>query len=221
MIDDIRHVVSYRFVRYVRRGWATYMAVVLIIGVLGGAALASLVTARETQTSYSTLLKKSDPAQLNLTIFGPNLIPKLSKLSGVAHVEASLYSMAAFPLNAKGKVLMPSGIESGDVTPLGSIGGEYFNQDRVSVVVGRMANPHRADEFVTTASAEKLLHWHVGQHIEMAFYVDNANNSTSPAALKHPVERVDEQLVGTVVFYDDVTQDEVDRYPPGFSSRRS
>jgi hypothetical protein len=213
MLEEVRHVVSYRFDRHLKRGWATYLAVALVIGAIGGAALASLVTARETQTSYSTLLNRSNPAQLNVTIFAPSLINRLSALPGVVHVEGSLYSMAAFPLNAKGNVVIPSGIESGDVTPLGSMGGEYFNQDRVSVVAGRMADPKKSDEFVATAAAEKLLHWHVGQRIEMGFYVDNGNNSTSPQALKHPVEKFNEQLVGTVVFYDDVTQDEIDRYP--------
>jgi hypothetical protein len=213
MLAEVRRIVSYRFARYFRNGWATYVAITLLIGALGGAALASLVTARETQTSYATLLNRSNPAQLNVTIFAPSLIGRLSALPGVAHVDGSLYSMAAFPLNDKGKAIIPSGIESGEVTPLGSMGGEYFSQDRVSVVAGRMANPKKADEFVATAAAERLLHWHVGQHIEMGFYVDNGDNSTSPQALKHPKETFDEQLVGTVVFYDDVTQDEIDRYP--------
>jgi hypothetical protein len=213
MLEDVRHVVSYRFRRYLRKGWATYLAVVLVIGGVGGAALGSLVIARETQTSYATLLNRSNPAQLNVTIFAPDLVARLSSLPGVAHVEGSLYSMLALPLNANGTAYIPSGLESGDVTPLGSIGGEYFNQDRVSVVAGRMANPKRANEFVATAVTEKLMHWHVGQHIEMGLYEDVTQNATSPAALKHPVEKFNADLVGTVVFYDDVTQDEVDRYP--------
>lgn len=103
MFDEVRRVVSYRFARLLRKGWATYLAVVLVIGGIGGAALSSLVTARETQTSFATLLNQSNPAQLNVTIFAPNLIARLSSLPGVAHVEGSLYSMAAFPLNAKGR----------------------------------------------------------------------------------------------------------------------
>lgn len=207
------NVVSYRYRRYLRKGWATYLALVLIIGGVGGAALGSLVIARETQTLYATLLNRSNPAQLNVTIFAPDLVGRLSKLPGVAHVEGSLYSMAAFPLNARGTAYIPAGFQSGNVTPLGSIGGEYFNQDRVSVVAGRMPDTARANEFVATASAERLLHWHVGQRIEMGLYEDNTDDSTSPSALKHPVEKFDADLVGTVVFYDDVTQDEVDRYP--------
>ena len=167
-----------------------------VIGGIGGAALGSLVIARETQTSYATLLNQSNPAQLNVTIFAPNLIARLSSLPGVAHVEGSLYSMAAFPLNAKGSAYIPAGFNSGNVTPLGSIGGEYFNQDRVSVVAGHMANPKTANEFVATAAAEKLMHWHVGQRIEMGLYVDNADDSTSPAALKHPVEKFDARSRG-------------------------
>jgi len=49
-----------------------------------------------------------------------------------------------------------------------------------------MANPKRANEFVATAAAEKLMHWHVGQRIEMGLYEDVTQNATSPAALKHP-----------------------------------
>jgi hypothetical protein len=206
-------VVRYRYRPYLRKGWATYLAVVLVIGGIGGSALGSLVMARETQTSYATLLNRSNPAQLNVTIFAPNLVGRLSSLPGVAHVEGSLYSMAAFPLRANGTAYIPAGFQSGNVTPLGSIGGEYFNQDRVSVVAGRMPNRSRANEFVATAAAEKLLHWHVGQRIEMGLYEDNTDDATSPAALKHPVEKFDADLVGTVVFYDDVTQDEVDRFP--------
>ena len=213
IFEEARHVVAYRFARSFRKGWATYLAVVLVMGCIGGSALASLVTARETQTSYSTLLSRSNPSQISVTIYGPNLTNRLSTLPGVAHVEGSLYSMAALPLNANGDAVLAPGLEGGTVTALGSVGGEYFNQDRVSVVAGRMANPKKANEFVATAAAEKILHWHVGQHIEMGFYIDNAYNSLSAQALKHPLRKFDEQLVGTVVFYDDVTQDEVDRYP--------
>jgi ABC-type antimicrobial peptide transport system permease subunit len=213
MLQEARHLVSYRFARLLRMGWATYLAVVLVIGGIGGAALSSLVIARETQTSFATLLNQSNPAQLNVTIFAPNLVSKLSSLPGVAHVEGSLYSMAAFPLNAKGVAYIPQGMNSGDVTPLGSIGGEFFDQDKVSVVAGRMANPKTANEFVATAASERLMHWHVGQHILMGLYEDNTDAATSPAELKHPVEKFVADLVGTVVFYDDVTQDEVDRYP--------
>lgn len=212
VIEQTRPVLAYRFQRVLEQSWGTCVAIVLVLAIIGGAGLASLVTARETADSYSTLLAQSNPAQLNVTIFAPDISKRLDQIPGVRSVEGSLYSMAVFSLTSKGPV-EPAGLASGNVTPLGSIGGEYFDQDRVSVIAGRLANPKRPDEFVATAAAEKLLHWHVGQRIEMGFYDDVSGASTSPTALKHPAERYDETLVGTVVFYDDLSQDEVDRYP--------
>ena len=212
-MNPVRHMVRYRLWHCLRQSRATFMGMVIVLALIGGTGLASLATARETQDSFTTLLARSNPAQLNVTIFAPNITPLLERLPGVRHVEGSLYSMAAFPLSKTGAVEEPRGLLSGKVTPLGSIGGEYFNQDKVSVVAGRLANPKRKDEFVATAAAEKLMGWHVGQTITMGFYDDTQLSSTSPSALKHPRERVVEHLVGTVAFYDDLAQDEVDRLP--------
>jgi hypothetical protein len=212
-VNQIRHMVRYRLRRSLRHSRATIVGVVVVLALIGGTGLASLATARETEDSYTTLLARSNPAQLDVTIFAPNITSRLAHLRGVRHVEGALYSMAAFPLSKSGAAEMPRGLSSGQVTPLGSIGGEYFNQDKVSVTAGRLANPHRKDEFVATASAEKLMGWHVGQTIPMGFYDDTQLSSTSPSALKHPQERVVEHLVGTVAFYDALAQDEVDLLP--------
>jgi hypothetical protein len=206
-------VARYRLRRSLGQSRTTLIGVIIILAMIGGIGLASLAAARETQRSFVTLLARTNPAQLSITIFAPNLTSRLEGLPGVRHVESSLYSMAAFPLSKSGVARIPAGLLSGRVTPLGSIGGEYFNQDKVSVLAGRMANPKRKDEFVATAAAEKLMGWHVGETIKMGFYDDTQITSTSPSALKHPFERVLEHLVGTVAFYDDLAQDEVDRFP--------
>ena len=52
-----------------------------------------------------------------------------------------------------------------EVSVVGSVGGEYFSQDRVTVAQGRMADPRSPDEMVATAEAAKLSGWHVGETV--------------------------------------------------------
>ena len=59
------------------------------------------------------------------------------------------------------------------MNPAGSVDGLYFNEDRATPVVGRMADPRRADEFVTTGWARAPWGWHVGQVIPMGVYASN------------------------------------------------
>ena len=103
---------------------------------------------------------------------------------------------------------------SGNVATVGSLGAEYFTQDKLAVTQGRMANPRKADEFVMTAAAEKLTGWHVGQAVPMYFYsIANASENDFGTAKVKPAVRVTEHLVGTVVLSSQVVLDEVDRYP--------
>ena len=57
---------------------------------------------------------------------------------------------------------------------VGSVDGLYFDEDRATPVVGRMANPNRADEFVTTALGAHLLGIHVGDVVPMGIYASAA-----------------------------------------------
>jgi len=186
---------------------------VLLLGVIGGTAMASLAAARETQSSYDTVLARSNPSDMNLIAYSPNFASRLARLPGVSHVGTALFSINAFPLGANGKPQLPPAYLAGDVSPVASINGEFFNQDRVIVTSGRMADPHRANEFMATATAERIMGWHVGQRIEFGFYT-NAQLANSSALPTSPpkVLRV-ERLVGTIAFTYQIVQDHVDRYP--------
>ena len=77
-----------------------------------------------------------------------------------------------------------------------------------------MADPNRADEFVATAEAERLLGWHVGEVITMGLYTNAQSSEPAFGTPKvKPKLRLDMKLVGTVVFNNEVVLDEVDRYP--------
>ena len=200
-------VAWYRFVATLGRRWGGYLTLALLIGLIGGIAMGSVAAARRTQSSFATFLASTRPSDLSLTAQGPNLTKKLARLPGVQRAEAALYSLNAFPLTRKGTLIIPAAFRNGEAFPVGSIDGEYFGQDRVTVTAGRMARPAREDEFVATAQAAHLLGWHVGEHIPMGFYT-NAQSPTS-----RPLRRLEMRLTGIVVFNDEVVLDDVDRFP--------
>ena len=97
---------------------------------------------------------------------------------------------------------------------VGSVDGLYFDEDRATPVVGRMANPKRADEFVTTALGAHLLGLRVGELIPMGVFTSIQFNSPgfgTPSVA--PERRIAMRLVGIVVFNDEVIEDDTDRLP--------
>jgi hypothetical protein len=204
-------VAWYRFTATLGRRRDGYLTIVLLIGLVGGIAMGSVAAARRTQASFATFLASTNPSDLTVQAGAPNLTRALGRLPGVQRVEAADFNVNAFPLGRAG-AHASSVYALGKAGPVGSINGEYFNQDRVTVTAGRMANPKRADEFVATALAERLLGWHVGQVIPTGVYT-NAQVSGPASARVKPHLRLDMRLTGTVVFNDQVVLDEVDRFP--------
>jgi hypothetical protein len=164
-------VAWYRFTATFGRRRGGYAAIMLLVGLVGGIAMGSVAAARRTQASFGTFLASTSPSDLSLTVLAPNLTRHLERLPGVQRVEAASFSVNAFPLGRTGAPVSTA-YGSGEAGTIGSIDGEYFGQDRVAVTAGRMADPDRADEFVATAQAERLLGWHVGQVIPMGAYTN-------------------------------------------------
>jgi hypothetical protein len=200
-------VAWYRFTVTFRRRRAGYLTLILLIGLLGGVAMGSVAAARRTQSSYATFLASTSPSDLGLSVQGQNLTAKLARLPGVERVGAALLSLTAFPLSKTGNPIIPPAYRFSQAAPIGSINGEYFDQDRVTVTAGRMARPDHADEFVAAAPAARLLGWHVGQVIPMGFYT----NSQSPTST--PLRQLRMTLTGIVTFNNEVVLDDVDKYP--------
>jgi hypothetical protein len=200
-------VTWYRFVTTFGRRWTGYLTLVLLIGFIGGIGMASVAVARRTQSSFASFLASTNRSDLSVTIQAPLLTTELGRLPGVERVEAALESLNAFPVTPKDTPVLPAAFTSGEVQPIASIDGEYFNQDRVTVTAGRMADPRRADEFVATSTAARLLGWHVGEVVPMGFYTNSEGPSSKPNL------RLSMTLVGTVVFNNEVVLDDVDRLP--------
>ena len=193
----------YRFEATFRRRFGGYLAIALLIGLVGGIAMASIAAARRTQSSYPAFLKSTNASELTMSTYGVtnnsaanNYSPQLSQV--IAHLPEvklveSWVGVAVVPLEHDGAPnLNPS------INAAGSVDGLYFDEDRATPVVGRMADPDRADEFVTTALGARTMGWHVDQVIPMGLYSANQFGLPgfgTPAVA--PLRRIDMKLVGT------------------------
>ena len=87
------------------RRWTNYLTIVLLVGAIGGLALGSVAAARRTQSSYNTFLASTNPSDLAMTVFAPNIASDLARLPLVKHVGVSTYSVNAF---SRGKHGLPT-----------------------------------------------------------------------------------------------------------------
>jgi hypothetical protein len=152
--------------------WTSYLIIVVLVGSIGGLALGSLSAARRTQSSFNVFLASTNPSDLTVTLYAPNIASELARLPLVRHVGVATYSVNAFPAGRKGAPDFTPALVQGSVTGTGSVTDEYFTEDKVAVLAGRMADPGKADEFVADTEAEHLMGWHLGESVRMYFYTD-------------------------------------------------
>ena len=204
-------VAGYRFRVTFGDRWGGYLALVLLIGLVGGLALGAVAAARRTQAAFPAYLASTNSSDLTVLTglsgpgsgYDPALIRKIAGLPDVRRVENYALMDAA--------VLAPNGTVAFNAMGIpGSIDGEYFTQDRPTIVQGRMANPNRADEVVIDAKGTPAS-VHVGQVIPFAFFT-NAQE-TSPdfgrPGMK-PYLRINVRVVGKAIFSQEVVQDDID-----------
>jgi hypothetical protein len=219
----------YRFRSTFGRRWTGIVATVLLIGLLGGLAMGAVAGARRTGSSFSTYLAATNSSDLDVGVYPRggqgvplalsssyyrHLTPVLAHLPHVAGF-AAYPIIPALPLRPNGTPTEPNAL-NGDVETIGSVNGLYFDQDRVAVAQGRMADPTRSDEFVASAAAARLLHWHVGQVVPFGVYTFDQANVPGFGSAKVAVPatlRFRATLTGIVVFQSEVVRDAVDRYP--------
>ena len=211
-------IARYRFRATLGHRWGGYLAVVLLVGLVGGVAMASIAAARRTQSSFSVFLASTNPSDLSVPTFGASasgsysatLTTEITKLREVKHVEAWI-SVNAAPLRPNGTPILD---HLAQIYTAASVDGLYFNQDRVAVTQGRMADPRRPDEFVMTAEAAHLLGLHVDETVPYGLFT---NEQTSLPGMGtpsvQPHRRIDAKLVGLVALNSEIVQDQVDQFP--------
>jgi hypothetical protein len=66
-VSQVLPVAWYRFRSTLRRRLPGYLSIVLLVGLVGGLAMASLAGARRTQSSYPTFLASTNPSDLTVS----------------------------------------------------------------------------------------------------------------------------------------------------------
>jgi hypothetical protein len=209
----------FRFRSTLGRRWVGLVALALVVGGVGGVAMASVAAGRRTASSFSTYLRSTDASDVVMTLSQQSVARsapsihqmerRIAQLPGVRHVE-SYETLPAARLSADGAPQLDT---IAQVDRNGSIDGLGFDQDRLVVVEGRMADPSRADEMVATREAARLLHLRVGDRVPWGLYTNAQVGQVGTTAHLRPVVREDETLVGLVEPTKDVVQDDVDRLP--------
>ncbi len=213
-------VAWYRFRTSLPSRWTGYVTVVVLLGLVGGLAMAAIAGARRTQSAFPAYLAATNASDLRLQTYditdeygfgGANLTERLERLPEVTAV-ASAPDLLIVPLGRNGRVLASSALND-DVSAIGSVGGEYFSQDRVTVAQGHMADPRSPDEMVATAESAKIAGWHIGETVELgAMSTSQIAAGANPNTAK-PAVRFSAKLVGVVLFASQIVNDDVDRFP--------
>jgi len=223
-MSQVFGVAWYRFRATFGRRWGGYLTIVLLVGLLGGLAVGAVAGARRTQSAYPTYLSGSHASDLEVTVylddgndpahsFSPQLSNEIAHLRDVAQAGTDL-ELFVTPLNSKGLPANDAAVADGQVLTIGSLNGLFFNQDRPAVAQGRLPDPDRAGEFMTTVTAARLLGWHVGEKFTMGSYTLAQISSSGFGIPKvRPARRFTATLVGTVVLNTQVVSDDIDRYP--------
>ena len=217
---DVFRVAWYRFRCTWGERWGGYLALVLLLGLVGGLAMGSVAAARRTQAAFPAYLASTNPSDLTVLTglagadgpsgYDPAVIAKIAALPHVRQVSSYLGLNVAI----LGPGQNPTA-NAGSQGLSGSLDGEFFTTDRLTVVQGRMADPGRTDEAVIDARGTPP-QVHVGTVVPLGFYT-NAQVQ-SPGFGSKPVKphlTVTMQIVGKVVYSSEETQDDIDTQRDG------
>ena len=213
--SPIARVTWFRLRGSLTRSWSSYVAIVVLIGLLGGISMAAIAAARRTQASYPTYLAGTNPSDVLASVYSPNggqsvapLTTALRHLPDVRSVR-TVEIPHLVPLTTAGA---PKLALLADVNFVASLDGEFAHQDRIVIVQGRRAAPSDPDEMDVDANAARILGVRVGQVVAMGLY------STAQGQLAGfgtprvpPRRRLAMRVVGIAVVNNEVIQDDIDR----------
>jgi FtsX-like permease family len=211
MTGSVPSVAWYRFPATFRRRWGGYLALAVLIGLVGGVAMGSVVAARRSDSSYPTFLAGTNPSDLVVEPFttpsyAPGFVRQLARLPHVAEAAAAV-PLTAATITSRGSLGSVLLAHVQLAATVAGPGGLYAGQDRMTIVRGRRADPARPDEVVATPDAAAALRLHPGSRVRVAL-ISNTGHSMAG--------RADLTVVGIGVLNTQVLQDAVDSGRTGF-----
>jgi hypothetical protein len=220
MSQSAARLAWYRFRATLRHRLGGYLTLAVLVGLIGGIAMASVTAARRTDSSYPDYLASTNPSGL---IIQPNsngsqgetaaqayrayqqLLTELHHLPHVRQVATAdaFYAATLTPHGGYGTVLFTQ------VQLVASSDGMFASQDRLTIVQGRKAV--RPDEVVATSRAAATLHLHVGSRLPVGIWAPSPQGGLPPFYRK-----LDLTVTGIGVVSTQVVQDDIDSERTGF-----
>jgi len=201
-------IAGYRFRATFGARLGGYLAVVALLGLLGGVALAALASARRTDSSYPRFLATTNPSDFFVqpttqgrANCGTVFFRDLERLPHVRKVECAT-ALQAETLRANdtvGTVLLTK------IELIASNDGMFGDIDRATLTGGRLPEPTSLDQVVASPEAASLLHLRLGSTVRVG--IDLANQSS----VLPPYRTVELRVVGLAVFNHQVVQDDIDK----------
>ena len=209
-------VAWYRLRATIKHRVPAYLGLALIIGLLGGIAMASAAGARRTQSSYPEFMQSTNPSDLTMAVYastanggpGSDLSNKIARLAGVKTVSGAI-APPLVPLATNGAPRLDT---LSTIVTVGSLNGLFSTQDRLAPIAGRIARSSDPNEVTLTPSAAKTFGVKVNSSLSLGLY------SPAQQALPgfgtprvRPLVLVHAKVVGLVEINTQVLEDDVDR----------
>ncbi len=164
--NDVMGTIRYAFRTIARRHWRVALVVALIGGLLGAVSMAALAGARRTDSAYGRYLRAAKASDVMIDVPGP----LLSVIHAVEDLPGKQSSAAWLGLNAEpvinGKV-DPSFLTDGLA---GSLDGEYFRQDKMTILAGTAPRLDSTNEMAVTQPMAQHFGLRPGDHMTWQFY---------------------------------------------------
>ena len=149
-----------------RRGWTSIFALVLLVGLAGGAVMATMAAARRTDSAFDRMVEVNhtsdaivNPDQGIDSQLTMKMVRSLPAVSRAARIDfAQLLPAGKVRTMEQMETLPPFAIPSD---------GVGYRTDRRVVDAGRMPDPKRADEVFVERWYAKQQHLRVGSHFDM------------------------------------------------------
>jgi hypothetical protein len=197
----------------------SYLGVVLLIGLVGGVAMASIAGARRTESSFPTYVASTNPS--TVATFTMYRDPELGLNSGYVPTLANIIQHLPFVTRAVDAIIFDGNIDlpsvtgihphssAGEAPPtiIGSADGEFTSMDRVTAIAGRLPGSHDVDTAIINAQAAQQLGVHVGSVVHFPFY----SNAEIASPKSFPPSWFTVTIVGEFVASRDVIESDIAR----------
>src|SRR5262245_5181276 len=149
--------------------WRQAVALALLTGLLGAVALGAVAGARRTAGAYDRYLTAIRASDVFVNV--PGKLPGEPVLRPIRLIRQLPGIIASAPyLGLSAAPVIDGHIRSAGAPPLnGSLDGEYWTQDQMTVLAGRLPPVSATNQIVIAASAVEALHARLGGQVTYAF----------------------------------------------------